>query len=226
MKTTKCWSRMGLLALLAILAAVPNRGAASSLYPEGLYGWYEVGPTIIEDAELKSFFGNPTDDNAVEFNPGFHFGIAFGQEVTRHLRLEFETGYNFNSLDGISGAVSSTADLHRVPLFANIVWQLPNDTGFVPMVGVGIGGQWLHLEAKEVTFGLTTLDDSNDTWAFGYQGYAGVLYELNERFSLGLFYHYSVADAPSWKFDTAPGGTFKLDGLRAHSLSLTVGWIY
>jgi opacity protein-like surface antigen len=146
--------------------------------------------------------------------------------VTRYLRLECETGYNFNSLDSISGATASTADLHRVPLFANLVWQLPNETGFVPVVGVGIGGQWLHLDAKDVTFGLTTLDDSEDTWAFGYQGYAGVRYELNERFSLGLFYHYNVADAPSWKFDSVPGGTFKLDGVRTHSLSLTIGWIY
>ena len=42
--------------------------------------------------------------------------------------------------------------------------------------------------------------------------------------SLGFFYHYSLADAPSWKFDNVPGGNFKLDAIRTHSLSLTFGW--
>ena len=42
--------------------------------------------------------------------------------------------------------------------------------------------------------------------------------------SLGVFYHYSVADSPSWKFEDAAGGDFKLDAIRTHSLSLTLGW--
>jgi opacity protein-like surface antigen len=226
MLTTKLRRRVALICGLLVPLAPVRSEANYGLYPEGFYGWYEVGPNLIEDAKLEGFFGETVTDNQVRFSPGFHFGLGFGQELTPQWRIEFETGYNFNALDSIRDATASTADLHRVPVLANLVWQLPNRTGFVPTVGVGLGGQWLHLAAKDVAFGLTTLDDSAHTWAFTYQAFAGVRCELNERFSLGLFYRYQVAEAPSWKFNSVPGGTMKLNQVAAHSLSFLIGWSY
>jgi hypothetical protein len=42
--------------------------------------------------------------------------------------------------------------------------------------------------------------------------------------SLGVFYHYSVVDGPSWEFDSDDGGNLKLDSIRTHTLSLTFAW--
>ena len=72
--------------------------------------------------------------------------------------------------------------------------------------------------------GATTLNDTSETWVFGYQGYAGVRYQFRENMDLGIFYHYSVADGPSWEFPSTGEGNFKLNSLRTHSLSLTFGW--
>jgi opacity protein-like surface antigen len=104
------------------------------------------------------------------------------------------------------------------------VLQFPNRTRLVPVIGAGVGAQWAVFDAQNVTLGLTTLDEQSDTWVFGYQGYAGVRYQFRENMSLGAFYHYSVADGPSWKFDSVAEGNVKLDSIRTHSFSLTFGW--
>lgn len=216
--------RMLSLAVGVISFAATVRAEANDpIYPDGLYGWYEAGPTWVESAKLRDFFGNPTAANSVELNPGFHFGIGVGRELTRYLKVEVESGFKYNSLDQISGALSSSGNLYRVPVLGNVVLQLPNRTGVVPMIGAGVGAQWLHLDAQNISFGGTTVNDSSDTWAFNYQGFAGFLYELNERFSMGLFYRYNVVDGPSWDFNGLPGN-LKLNDLRTHSLALTFGW--
>lgn len=193
---------------------------------EGYYGWYEAGPAFVESAALQDYFGNPVNGNAVKLETGFHFGIGIGQQLASFLRVEVESGFNYNKLQSISGATASSGNLYRVPVMGNVVWQFPNGSGFVPVIGAGAGGQWLGFEAQNVSLGATTVAESSGTWVFTYQGYAGVRYEFNERMSLGLFYHYNVADAPSWKFDSIPAGNLKLDSIRTHSVSLTLGWLF
>lgn len=198
----------------------------TGLYPEGFYGWYEFGPSLVEQTKVTEFAGAPLPGGELKLNPGLHFGVAMGQELTRWLSLEVESGFNYNSIDEISGATASNGDISRVPVLANLVFRWSNQSGWTPVAGVGLGGQWQHFSAEGVTIGATTLDDTSDTWSFTYQGYAGVRYDLNERISLGIFYRYNVADAPAWKFDSLPVGRLKTDDLRTHSLSVTLGWYF
>lgn len=209
-------------------SGVPSATAAleDDFYPEGVYGWYEAGPALVESAELRDYFGNPVNGNAVKLETGFHFGIGVGQELTRFLSVEVESGFNYNKLKSIAGATASSGNFYRVPVMGNVVLQFPNHTGFVPVIGAGVGGQWVGFDAQNVSLGATTVNESSSTWVFGYQGYAGVRYEFSERLNLGLFYHYNVADAPSWKFDSIPAGNLKLDSIRTHSVSLTLGWLF
>ena len=88
------------------------------------------------------------------------------------------------------------------------------------MIGIdaGVGGQWTMFDAQNVSLGATTVNESSETWVFSYQGYAGVRYDISERFSLGLFYHYNVADAPSWKFDSIAAGNQA--GQHPHTLGV------
>jgi len=221
---TKRLGRWSLIAMLSTSGGLSARAEANGPFnSEGVVGWYEVGPAFVEEATLRDYFGNPTTGNTVELNPGFHFGIGIGQELTRYLKVEIESGFNYNSLDAISGATASSGNFYRVPLLANVVLQAPNRTGLTPMVGAGIGGQWLHLDAQNISLGGTTVNDDSDTWAFTYQGFAGVRYEFGDRFSLGLFYRYNFVDGPSWKFANLPGN-LKLNSLRTHSVSLAFGW--
>jgi opacity protein-like surface antigen len=197
---------------------------AQSFYPEGLYGWYEAGPAIVEKAKIQDFFGELVGGNTVEFDTGFHFGIGIGRELTRYLRVEVESGFNYNSLKSIQDATASSGNFYRVPVMGNLVLQYPNRTRIVPVIGAGVGAHWMMFDAQNVELGATTLNDDSETWVFGYQGYAGVRYQFREDMDLGIFYHYSVADGPSWEFSSTDGGNFKLNSLRTHSLSLTFGW--
>jgi len=197
---------------------------AESYYADGLYGWYEAGPALVEDTKIQDFFGETIDGNKMKFDPGFHFGLGIGQELTRFLRVELESGFNYNAIKSIGDADASSGNIYRVPILANLVLQYPNRTRFVPVIGAGAGAHWAVLDAQNISLGSTTLNDDSSTWTFGYQGYAGVRYQFRENMNLGVFYHYSVADGPSWEFDSAPGGNFKLDSLRTHTLSLTFGW--
>jgi len=211
------------LASLCGLAGIRS-ASAESFYSEGIYGWYEAGPALVEDAKLRDFFGETIDGSEMKFDTGFHFGLGIGQELTRFLRVELESGYNYNAIKSISGADASSGNIYRVPVLANLVLQYPNRTGLVPVIGAGAGAHWSVFDAQNVSLGSTTLNDDSSTWTFGYQGYAGVRYQFRQNMNLGVFYHYSVVDGPSWEFDSAPDGNIKLDGLRTHTLSLTFGW--
>lgn len=207
-------------------ASLSNANAAdtASMYPQWLYGWYEAGPSFVEPAELRNFPGGElTDDNEVKFDPGFHFGIAIGRELTPYIRVEVESGFNYNAMSSMAGADSNDANFYRVPILANLVLQYPNKTGIVPVIGAGAGAQWLVLDAQNVSLGFTTLDEQSEGWTFSYQVYGGVNYHFREDMSLGVFYHYNVADSPSWDFESVDGN-FKLNSLRTHSVSLTFGW--
>lgn len=207
-----------------LLAA--GTAAAESYYGEGLYGWYEAGPALVENAKIRDFFGEDVVGNRVKFDTGFHFGLGIGREVTDYFRVELESGFNYNSVRKIDDALGSSANIYRVPIMGNLVLQYPNRTGIVPVIGAGVGAHWLALDAQYIELEAAELNDSSSTWVFGYQGYGGLRYQFNERMNLGVFYHYSVADAPSWEFDSYPGGNFKLESLRTHTLSLTFGWYF
>jgi opacity protein-like surface antigen len=216
-----------LFASLILIGSSQGLRSASidSIYSEGLYGWYEAGGAMVADAKVRDFPDEVTDNNRVKFDPGFHFGIAIGREVTRYVGLEVESGFNYNALHSISEATANNGNFYRVPIMGNVVLKYPNRSRFLPVIGAGAGAQWLSFDAQNITLGATTLDEDQDAWTFTYQGYAGVAYRFQENMSLGIFYHYIVADGPSWKFDNA-GGNFKLDAMRTHSVALTLGWYF
>ena len=68
-----------------LLCGLGGIGSASAQfdYPEGIYGWYEAGPAVVETAKIRDFFGELVTGNKVEFDTGFHFGLGIGRELTR-----------------------------------------------------------------------------------------------------------------------------------------------
>jgi len=212
-------------ALICGMHLIPSASAQFS-YPEGVYGWYEAGGTVVDKAKLQDFFGEATANNTVKFDPGFHFGMAIGHELTCYVSVELESGFNYNSLRSIEGAFDSSGNFYRVPVLGNLVLKYPNRSRFIPVVGAGAGAHWSVFDVQRVGFGSTVgIEADDETWTFAYQGYAGVCYKFRESMSWGLFYHYSVEDGPSWDFDSSRG-SFKLDSLRTHSVALTFGWYF
>lgn len=205
------------LCCLGALLVAPVSGA------QMVHGWYELGGTVLEDAALESFAGEAVAGNSVKFDPGFRFGIALGGELTRFLRLEVESGFQYNNLDSIAGASAASGKLYQVPVMGNVVLQWPNKTRLVPVVGAGVGAIWSVLDADAIMLGATTLTGSQDGWEFAYQGFAGVSYSFRPDMGLGVFYHYLVADNPSWNVATGLPAV-KFDAVRSHTLSLALNF--
>jgi opacity protein-like surface antigen len=211
---------------LGVVVAAANgvRAADSDFGWEGkVHGWYEAGGTILQDAKLESFAGEAVAGNSVEFDPGFRFGIALGTEITRNLRLEVESGFHYNEIQSIAGATASNGKLYQVPVMGNIVLQFPNRTGLVPVVGAGVGAVYSVLDADNITLGATTLLGSQDTWGFGYQGFAGLRYDFRPDMGLGIFYHYLASEGPAWEVASGQPSV-KFDAVRTHTLSLTLNF--
>ena len=208
------------IAIFSSLCVLLPPGRASAQEPADItYGWYELGVSFLDDATLVDFYGEATLDNKVLFDPGFRFGIGFGGEVTRHLCLEFQSGFHYNAIKSIAGASASSGNFYQVPLMGNVVLQLPNRTGFVPFVGAGAGAYWTVLDAQNLSIGGTTASGTDDAWVFGYQAFAGFRYALRTNLGLGASYHYGVATSPSWN---SGAGNLKFSDARNHSFALSL----
>jgi opacity protein-like surface antigen len=187
--------------------------------PLGVRGWYELGGTIVEDARLESFFDGPVSGNKVKFDPGFRGAIALGKEFSPYVAVEAEGGFHYNSIHSIEGAGSDNGELFQVPILGNLVFQFPNRTGFVPIIGGGVGTVFNLLDANDIALGGGRLSDTEETWSFAYQAYAGLMYSFRPDIGLGVAYHYLRNDGPTW--DLGGGNDVKLNRLVNHSFVLT-----
>jgi len=187
--------------------------------PLGVRGWYELGGAVIEDARLESFFDETASGNKVKFDPGFRGAIALGKEFSRYVALEVEGGFHYNSIRSIGGSSSDNGELYQVPVLGNLVLQFPNQTRLVPVIGGGVGGVFNILDADDITLGASRFSDTEETWSFAYQGYAGLMYSFRPDMGLGLGYHYLRNDGPSWEL--GDGDDVKFNRLVNHSFVLT-----
>lgn len=211
-----------LACMLSTCVLFAPKGAGEAQAEDVTYGFYELGVGLIEEASLVDFASEPLSDNAVRFNPGFRFGVGFGGDMAPWLRVEFQSGFHYNSIESIQGAEASSGNLYQVPLQGNIVFRLPNKTGLIPYAGAGFGAICEVLDSQNLQIGNTTVTGTEATWAFGYQGLAGLNYFFREDLALGVSYHYTVADGPSWSLDG--GGNIKLDAIRTHSLAIMLSY--
>lgn len=201
------------------LAAFPLCGNAQMIR-----GWYEAGAAQIRDSQIESVSGSPGYSGDVEFDTGFRFGLGLGYEVTRYVAVEVEGGFHYNGIKSITGASASDGQLYQVPVMANLVLQFPNKLNLVPVIGGGAGAVGCFLDANSISVGGTTFSGTETTWTFGYQGYAGLQYRFRPDMSLGVTYHFIVADGPSWS--NGQGGSIALDSLQNQTLSLTFGFTF
>ena len=127
----------GKLCLLLVGGLLGLAMDASAALP--FRGWYEVGGTVMENTELESFFDESVSHNEVKFDPGFRAGMAIGKQLTRHIAIEAEGGFHYNSIRSIEDASSDDGELYQVPVLGNLVLQFPNRTRLIPVIGGGAG---------------------------------------------------------------------------------------
>jgi OOP family OmpA-OmpF porin len=152
----------------------------------GWTGLSEQTDTILGVTSAKARFNGG-------FNAGFRGGYEWGP-----WRFEEEYSYRQNSARDLSvggltiGGVSGNR--HANAIMTNVLYDFTVGWPITPHFGFGVG-------AVEVSDGLKVPGIgqlfNNSSWQFGYQGIAGIRYNLNPNLTLDLDYRYLATTQPT-----------------------------
>ncbi len=162
------------------------------LGPEG--GW-----TQLMNQDVKFRLNGKHYSPTADFDSGFNVGVRGGYQWGPW-RFEEEYSYRNNSVSTFAGRSNSRFDgnAHTNSIMTNVIYDFTFGWPITPHIGAGIG-------AVNINFGvspnspLTTpvtgvpinfTSASGNTWAFGYQGIAGIRYDINPALALDVDYRY------------------------------------
>jgi opacity protein-like surface antigen len=193
-------------------------GSATAARSQGYFN-ADVGVAIAENVKVKSLNGVATPSGVkFDLDPGVRFGVAGGYNFHPFLGVEIESGFIYNSINGVvgpGGSVGTDASLSHVPIQANLVFRYDQaNSPWVPFAGVGAGGDLSILVDN-------TADESDTKFVFAWQGFGGVRYKLNESMSLGAAYKYYSVQNTSFNL---PSGSFDLGHANIHSFLFDFNW--
>ncbi|HEX3861206.1 MAG TPA: OmpA family protein [Stellaceae bacterium] len=181
--------------------------------PAGPGAWYfggEGGWTSLEDQKGK-IAGTSLRE---KFDDGFNVGARAGYEWGP-LRLEEEFRFQQNGITklGIGNFnVAATGDRNAYAFMTNAIYDFNFGWPLTPHLGVGIGA--VELRDGLGIKGLGQISHST-TWEFGYQGIAGVRYNINPSLAFDLDYRYLATTDPTFHTNFGPSYT---SGYSSHSV--------
>jgi OOP family OmpA-OmpF porin len=180
----------GTCLVLGAALLTPNAQAQFYIGAEG--GWTGL-PS--QDLTVPGLFSS-----TLKFNSGFNAGVRLGYEWGAW-RLEEEYSYRHNNLRNnfsLLGFPISGVSGHRNTnsIMTNVLYDFTVGFPITPHFGFGIGAVQISDGVKLPGIGQF-IDDS--TWQFGYQGIAGIRYNLNPALTLDLDYRYLATTQPTFR---------------------------
>jgi len=188
---------------ILIAAGLVSAAAASyAAVPDSVYVKAEAGPAFVQDVNIKDSGGVKA-----RFDVGARADVAVGYQFNPCWAAELEGGVVWNQVDRIGTEVpppppTSTggvyekgkADLYRIPLLVNAVYNLPigNDR-LKCFVGAGAGGMASVLDARFITAKVNDTD-----FTFAYQAFAGIKYAINDHVEIGAEYKFLGTPDHDW----------------------------
>jgi len=164
---------------------------------ERFYARTELGPRFMSPISLVGIGGgSPGISNYTQKQ--FAFGVGYRQDfdvgvwLTDWFGLSVETGFALNSIRGnTQGMTISDSTFWTLPILAQLCFQYPNESGWIPYLNVGFGASLTVLNIGEINYaGSPSLSGSGNYFANAYQIAAGVRYRLLEQLSLTLAYKF------------------------------------
>lgn len=177
----------------------------------------ESGPRFVSPMNIVNVTGggsgsNPIIQKEIGFNTGYRQDIDAGVWLTDWFGLAVETGFALNGIRGhTSGMTVSDGTYWSIPLMAQLCFQYPNDSGFLPYINLGFGGGWNYFNIGSINYnqpGYTTISGTGRDLNNAYQISAGVRYRIYEQFSLTLAYKFYGTTQPSMGLDNNQQVTF------------------
>jgi opacity protein-like surface antigen len=204
------------------------------------YGWIEFGGAILPtlDGRLRSPGpeGPVTTDVRLSLSTGFAVAGGFAERITPSLVAEIQGGLFYHNIDKIRSANAPTwspdASLFQVPVFANLLFEVPLRSRLKPFLGAGIGAAitWLDIDdqlpATDVLPG-PRIDRTSTEINLAYQGFAGVRLQLARQGVLAFTYRAVATGSPNWTLKDRETGR-SVGSLKAHDAlvhSFTLGFL-
>jgi OOP family OmpA-OmpF porin len=193
--------------LLGTAVALASAGAANAAVttPTGWYISLAGGANWIEDGNIDEFSaGALSTTNAFSWDTGFIVSGAVGYDFGRW-RVEFETAYRKNDVDGFCasfsqptcGASAPNADVWELSQMVNALYDIEISGRFSASVGAGIGGNLVVFTPDTAgNFDGSAAGLETDDYVLAGQLIAQVAYDLTERWKLFLDYRYTIMEDP------------------------------
>jgi OmpA-OmpF porin, OOP family len=190
--STSARSRLTVGACFAVVAAVFAPDARAQFYIGAEGGWTGLPK---QDITVPGLFST-----SLRFNGGFNAGMRLGYEWGAW-RFEEEYSYRQNNvpnnvtfagitINGVSG------NRHTNSVMTNVLYDFTVGWPITPHIGFGIGAVEISDGVKLPLIGQF-INDS--TWQFGYQGIAGIRYNLSPSLTLDLDYRYLATTEPTFR---------------------------
>jgi OOP family OmpA-OmpF porin len=178
---------IGCLALLAMLLPADSR---AQIYIGAEGGWTGL-PDRTDDIL------NVTSVKA-RFDAGFNAGVRGGYEWGPW-RFEEEYSYRQNGARDIVGTnfivKGVGGNRHTNSIMTNVLYDFTLGYPITPHIGFGVGAVDVFDGLKVPGIGQLF---NNSSWQFGYQGIAGIRYNLSPTFTLDLDYRYFATTRPTF----------------------------
>ncbi|WP_041794301.1 OmpA family protein [Pararhodospirillum photometricum] len=184
--------------------------AAQAQTPQGPYVALQGGVNFNIERELD--VGAVSRD--VETNLGYAVGGAAGYSFGGP-RVELEATWRSNGIDKI-GTYANDGSIDSVALMVNALYDIPTGTAFYPYVGAGLGWVIGKMDAGQIK------DDLSG--AFGFQGIAGVGYNVTQN--VGVTLDYRFLGTTGMEFENPAAGDASYENYLNHTVMLGLRYAF
>jgi opacity protein-like surface antigen len=172
---------------------------ASQMEEEMFYARTELGIRFMSSLSLVTISGPQAGLGAYTqkqfaFGTGYRQDFDVGVQLIDWFGLSFTSGFALNSVRAnTEGMTVSDGTYWTFPFMAQLCFQYPNDSGWIPYLNFGFGGAVTVLKLGNVTYALApgaNLSGTGNCVTNAYQISAGVRYRLYEDLSITLGYKF------------------------------------
>jgi opacity protein-like surface antigen len=167
----------------------------------------EGGARFVSSMNIVNIVGpvgttNPMIQKEIAFSTGYRQDIDIGVWLTPWFGLAIETGFALNAIRGnTQGMTVSSSTYWSIPIMAQLCFQYPNDTGFIPYLNFGFGGGWNYFNIGSISYPPagqgSTLSGAGNDMNNAYQIAAGVRWRIWEQLGLTLAYKFYGTSQPT-----------------------------
>ncbi len=225
--------RTTLLTAVATLAISPAAHASEGLYAAIGAGLFYLG----NGPDVSSSAGAATFTSKADYDNGIGLYGALGKKMGNNLRGELELGYrnaDIDSIDpatGFSGFPATTIDGDTTvyTVMANLLYDFDVNSWVTPYIGGGVGAAVIDhdIVGSNPAGAPMSISYADSHTTLGYQGIAGLAFELAENLDFDVSYRYFSTVKRNLNSGTINGApaTIKAD-VNSHNVFAGLRWSF